>query len=77
MLALITLVVSVGVSQVRAEAEAAQVVLTEGLFQRLERIIALAVGLLIPGAMLPVLVLLAVLGTATLLQRSYLAVRGA
>ena len=76
-LSLITLVVSVGVSHVRAEAEAAKVVLTEGLFQRLERIIALAVGLLIPRMMLPVLVLLAVLGTATLLQRSYLAVRGA
>jgi CDP-diacylglycerol--glycerol-3-phosphate 3-phosphatidyltransferase len=76
-LALITLVVSVAVSQVRAEAEAAKVVLTEGLFQRLERVIALAVGLLIPGMMLPVLVLLAALGTATVLQRSYLAVRGA
>jgi CDP-diacylglycerol--glycerol-3-phosphate 3-phosphatidyltransferase len=76
-LALITLVVSVAVSHVRAEAEAAQVVLTEGLFQRLERVIALAVGLLIPGAMLPVLALLAVLGIATVLQRSFLAVRGA
>lgn len=77
LLALITLVVSVAVSHVRAEAEAAQVVLNEGLFQRLERVLALAVGLLIPGMMLPVLVLLAVLGTATVLQRSYLAVRGA
>lgn len=76
-LALVTLVVSIAVSHVRAEAEAAQVVLTEGLFQRLERTIALVVGLLIPGMMLPVLVLLAVLGTATVLQRSYLAVRGA
>ena len=36
-----------------------------------------AVGLLIPGMMLPVLVLLAVLGSATVLQRSFLAVRGA
>ena len=76
-LALITLVVSVAVSHVRAEAEAAKVVLTEGIFQRLERVIALAVGLLIPGMMLPVLLLLAVLGTATVLQRSFLAVRGA
>ncbi|MFL5791271.1 MAG: CDP-alcohol phosphatidyltransferase family protein [Actinomycetota bacterium] len=76
-LALVTLVVSVAVSHVRAEAEAAKVVLTEGLFQRLERVIALAVGLLIPGMMLPVLVLLAVLGSATVLQRSFLAVRGA
>jgi CDP-diacylglycerol--glycerol-3-phosphate 3-phosphatidyltransferase len=74
---LITLVVSVAVSHVRAEAEAAKVALTEGLFQRLERVIALVVGLLIPGMMLPVLLLLAVLGTATVLQRSFLAVRGA
>jgi CDP-diacylglycerol--glycerol-3-phosphate 3-phosphatidyltransferase len=76
-LALVTLVVSIAVSHVRAEAEAASVVLTEGLFQRLERMIALAFGLLIPGLMTPVLVLLAVLGTATVLQRAYLAVRGA
>jgi CDP-diacylglycerol--glycerol-3-phosphate 3-phosphatidyltransferase len=76
-LALITLVVSLAVSHVRAEAEAAKVVLTEGMFQRLERVIALAVGLLVPGMMLPVLVVLAVLGTATALQRSFLAVRGA
>jgi CDP-diacylglycerol---glycerol-3-phosphate 3-phosphatidyltransferase len=76
-LALITLVVSIAVSHVRAEAEAAKVVLTEGLFQRLERVIALVVGLLVPGAMVPVLGLLAVLGTATVLQRSFLAVRGA
>ena len=76
-LALVTLVVSLAVSHVRAEAEAAKVALTEGLFQRLERLSALALGLLIPGLMLPVLVLLAVLGTATALQRSFLAVRGA
>jgi CDP-diacylglycerol---glycerol-3-phosphate 3-phosphatidyltransferase len=76
-LALITLVVSLAVSHVRAEAEAAKVVLTEGMFQRLERVIALAVGLLVPGMMLPVLIVLAVLGTATALQRSFLAVRGA
>jgi CDP-diacylglycerol--glycerol-3-phosphate 3-phosphatidyltransferase len=76
-LALTTLVVSIAVSHVRAEAEAAKVVLTEGLFQRLERVIALVVGLLVPGAMVPVLGLLAVLGTATVLQRSFLAVRGA
>jgi len=76
-LALVTLVVSLAVSHVRAEAEAVKVVLTEGLFQRLERIIALTLGLLIPGLMVPVLLLLAVLGTATVLQRSFLAVRGA
>jgi len=76
-LALVTLVVSLTVSHVRAEAEAVKVVLTEGLFQRLERGSLLAIGLLVPGAMVPVLILLAVLGTATALQRSFLAVRGA
>jgi CDP-diacylglycerol--glycerol-3-phosphate 3-phosphatidyltransferase len=76
-LALLTLVVSLSVSHVRAEAEAANVRLTEGMFQRLERMIAMIVGLLIPGAMLPVLVLLAAFGTITLLQRAAAALRGA
>ena len=52
-LALVTLVVSLSVSHIRAEAEAVGVSLTEGFFQRLERFLALMVGLLIPGAMLP------------------------
>jgi CDP-diacylglycerol--glycerol-3-phosphate 3-phosphatidyltransferase len=76
-LALVTLIVSLSVSHVRAEAEAAGVSLTEGMFQRLERMLAMMVGLLIPGAMLPVLVLLATLGTVTMLQRGAAAVRGA
>jgi CDP-diacylglycerol--glycerol-3-phosphate 3-phosphatidyltransferase len=76
-LALITLIVSLGVSYVRAEAEAAGVRLTEGLFQRLERFLALMVALLVPGMMLPMLVLLATLGTITVLQRAFLALRGA
>ena len=76
-LALVTLVVSLAVSHLRAEAEAAGVTLSEGLFQRLERVLALIVGLLIPGAMLPVLVALSVLGVITLLQRVSLALRGA
>ena len=76
-LALVTLVVSLSVSYVRAEAEAVGVSLTEGLFQRLERMLAMMIGLLIPGAMLPVLILLATLGTITLVQRSWAAVRGA
>ena len=76
-LALDTLVVSLSVSYVRAEAEAAGVRLTEGLFQRLERMLAMMVGLLLPGMMLPVLVLLAALGTITLLQRGAAALRGA
>jgi CDP-diacylglycerol--glycerol-3-phosphate 3-phosphatidyltransferase len=76
-LALVTLVVSLSVSYVRAEAEAAGVRLSEGLFQRLERMLAMMVGLLIPGIMLPVLVVLAALGTVTLVQRGAAALRGA
>ncbi|MEX0756020.1 MAG: CDP-alcohol phosphatidyltransferase family protein [Actinomycetota bacterium] len=72
-LALVTLVVSLLVSHLRAEAEAAGVELTEGVFQRLERVLALMVGLLIPGAMLVVLVLLSVLGAATVIQRVWTA----
>jgi CDP-diacylglycerol--glycerol-3-phosphate 3-phosphatidyltransferase len=70
-LALLTLIVSLGVSQIRAEAEAAGIRLTEGLFQRLERMLALMVGLLIPGMMFPALVVLAVLGVFTVLQRGF------
>ena len=70
-LALITLIVSLFVSQVRAEAEAVGVDLTEGLFQRLERFLALLVGLLIPGMMRPVLAVLALLGAVTVLQRGW------
>ena len=76
-LALITLVVSLSVSHVRAEAEAAGVTLTEGLFQRLERMLAMMVGLLIPGAMEPVLWALAVLGGVTVAQRAFSALTGA
>ena len=76
-LALITLVVSLSVSHVRAEAEAVGVALTEGFFQRLERFLALMAGLLIPGAMRPVLILLTVLGGVTLFQRSWSAVQDA
>ncbi|MGZ5343630.1 MAG: CDP-alcohol phosphatidyltransferase family protein [Actinomycetota bacterium] len=76
-LALVTLVVSLSVSHVRAEAEAVGVSLTEGFFQRLERFLALIVGLLIPGAMLPVLIVLTVLGSITLLQRGWSAVQDA
>ena len=62
---------SLSVSQIRAEAEAVGVKLTEGMFQRLERFLALLVGLLIPGMMLPALILLAVLGVVTVLQRGF------
>ena len=57
-----TLIVSLSVSQIRAEAEAVGVQLSEGLFQRLERFLALLVGLLIPGAMPVVLMVLAAFG---------------
>ena len=76
-LALITLVVSLSVSHVRAEAEAVGVALTEGFFQRLERFLALIAGLVIPGAMRPVLILLTVLGSLTMFQRSWSAVQDA
>ena len=76
-LALVTLVVTLAVSHVRAEAEAVGVSLTEGFFQRLERFLALMVGLLIPGAMRPVLIVLTVLGGVTLLQRGWSAVQDA
>jgi CDP-diacylglycerol--glycerol-3-phosphate 3-phosphatidyltransferase len=70
-LALFTLVISLSVSHIRAEAEAVGVRLTEGFFQRLERFLALMLGLLVPGAMTPVLVVLAVLGAVTALQRGW------
>ena len=70
-LALFTLVVSLSVSHIRAEAEAVGVRLTEGAFQRLERFLALIVGLVVPGAMTPVLVVLATLGAVTALQRGW------
>ncbi len=74
-LALSSLVVSLLVSHIRAEGEAMGVVLSEGLFQRLERYVALMVGLTAPGALLPVLAILTALGAATVLQRLYSAWR--
>jgi CDP-diacylglycerol---glycerol-3-phosphate 3-phosphatidyltransferase len=70
-LALLTLVVSLGVSQIRAEAGAVGIELSEGLFQRLERMLALMIGLLIPHMMFPALIALAVLGVFTVLQRGF------
>ena len=60
-------------SQIRAEAEAVGVKLSEGLFQRLERMLALMIGLLIPDMMFPALIALAALGVFTVLQRGYTA----
>jgi CDP-diacylglycerol--glycerol-3-phosphate 3-phosphatidyltransferase len=69
-LALITLIVSMLVSHIRAEAEALGLSLTEGVFQRLERYVLLIIGLVIPGALIPVLAILAVMGSLTVAQRS-------
>jgi CDP-diacylglycerol--glycerol-3-phosphate 3-phosphatidyltransferase len=70
-LALAGMVVSLSVSHIRAEAEALGLSLTEGLFQRIERYIALIVGLTTPGALVPILILLTALGGITVLQRLY------
>jgi CDP-diacylglycerol--glycerol-3-phosphate 3-phosphatidyltransferase len=70
-LALVTLVVALAVSHIRAEAEAAGVAMTEGFFQRLERYVVLILGLLIPGGLLPALAVLASLGAITVLQRAW------
>jgi CDP-diacylglycerol--glycerol-3-phosphate 3-phosphatidyltransferase len=69
-LALAALVLSFMVSQVRAEAEALHVPLTEGLVQRFERYVALMIGLTAPGALIPMLALLTALGAATAVQRA-------
>lgn len=68
--ALAALVASLFVSHIRAEGEAAGLDVSGGLFQRLERYLALILGLAIPGALLPVLALLTALGAVTALQRT-------
>src|SRR5439155_531851 len=70
------LVVSLLVSHVRAEGEALGLSLSEGLVQRLERYVALMVGLTAPGALLPVLAVLTGLGAVTVVQRGWVAWRG-
>lgn len=70
-LALATLVIALSVSHIRAEAEAVGVSLSEGLFQRLERYLAMMIGLMFPGMLLPMLVLLTALGGFTLVQRGW------
>ena len=74
-LTLSALCFSLGVSFVRAQAEAAGVALTEGLFQRTERFVVVVIGLVLPGALLPALVLLTVLGAFTFFQRLWVASR--
>ena len=60
------MVIALSVSHIRAEAEAAGVSLSEGFFQRLERYVAMMIGLPFPGALLPALAMLTVLGGVTL-----------
>jgi CDP-diacylglycerol---glycerol-3-phosphate 3-phosphatidyltransferase len=69
-LALSSLIVSLLVSHIRAEGEAMGLSLTEGAFQRLERYVMLMIGLTVPGALVPVLVILTALGGFTVLQRA-------
>jgi CDP-diacylglycerol--glycerol-3-phosphate 3-phosphatidyltransferase len=68
-LALGALVAGLLVSHLRAQAEALRISMTEGMFQRPERVVALFVGLVIPGALVPALALLTALGAATVAQR--------
>jgi CDP-diacylglycerol---glycerol-3-phosphate 3-phosphatidyltransferase len=68
-LALSSLAVSLMTSHIRAEAEAVGLSLTEGLFQRIERYVALMIGLTAPGALTPVLAILTALGGITVVQR--------
>lgn len=70
-LALATLVIALMVSHIRAAAEAVDVSLSEGFFQRLERYLALMIGLMAPRALLPMLALLVALGGVTVLQRGW------
>ncbi len=60
-----------GVSHVRAEAEAVGVTLTEGSSSGSSGSSRCMMGLLIPGMMLPALVALAVSGVITLAQRGF------
>ena len=75
-LALATMVIALTVSHIRAEAEAAGLPLSEGLFQRLERYVAMMIGLPVPGALLPALAILTLLGGITVIQRGYTALTG-
>jgi len=69
-LTLSALVVSLLVSHVRAEGEAAGQDMSGGMFQRLERYLALMIGLTAPGALVPMLIVLTALGAVTTVQRT-------
>jgi CDP-diacylglycerol---glycerol-3-phosphate 3-phosphatidyltransferase len=74
-LAISSLLVSLLVSHIRAEGEAMRLTLTEGLFQRIERYVALIIGLTLPGALVPVLAILTALGAVTATQRLWSGLR--
>jgi CDP-diacylglycerol---glycerol-3-phosphate 3-phosphatidyltransferase len=59
------------ISHLRAEGEALGLTLTEGFMQRLERYVALMIGLTVPGTLVPILALLTVLGAVTVAQRAW------
>lgn len=67
---------SVMVSYVRARAEAAGILVKEGMFTRAERVVILGLGL-ITGLVLPALIILAVLANLTAVQRLWLVRRSA
>jgi CDP-diacylglycerol--glycerol-3-phosphate 3-phosphatidyltransferase len=71
LLAFVAVVGSLMVSYVRARAEAAGVMLKDGLFTRAERVVVTGVALML-GLLRPALWLLAVLTLVTTLQRLYL-----
>jgi len=74
-LCMAALAISLLVSHVRAEGEALGLQLSGGLVQRLERYVALMIGLSQPGALLPVLAALTGLGAVTVVQRGWTALR--
>jgi CDP-diacylglycerol--glycerol-3-phosphate 3-phosphatidyltransferase len=71
--ALAAMAISLLVSYIRAQAEALGLSLTEGFVQRLERYVALMVGLTLPRALVWVLALLTALGGLTAAQRLWAA----
>lgn len=75
-LAISALVVSLLVSHVKAEGEAGGLEISEGLFTRFERYLALMVGLTYPGALIWALGILTGLGGVTVVQRAFVAWRG-
>jgi CDP-diacylglycerol---glycerol-3-phosphate 3-phosphatidyltransferase len=68
-LALGSLVVGLLVSHLRAQAEASGATMTEGMFQRPERVVVLSLGLVIPKALIPALAVLTAMGALTVAQR--------